>query len=722
MEQKRVDALMEREINLAEYASDIILYGPEGKLVATIRPSRWTNMTTGKTSEELQDVVDGPFLILHERTISENRILFKYFEDEKVLYVIRAKLILKDGAFWQEQGRRVYAWEDGAIVIVGERGKCLDMFDTNYDIAGQSIIWKEDKDYIHVGDENSLEELEKFFCGLDLNYKELIGDFFYPSEPTYLLDFLANNQVEANNKLFKPLEYNNEDMEYCEFPMPDPPKEAFKRMENYCMEYCLYLLMDEEDVFTHFFRHMPKVAICQRHEDDVYLRIYMAIAHLKYPVGIDIKMVETKRYKLKCENGEISNRIPVNKGMPTLFAHLVYSEVDFNGTNLQYCGKMLNDWSDMIKESLKGEPTLENVYDYRSALFEKEDLFFKTYGITPRWAPFIAVVMAENEFVETIFTSVRFENFKNAFLKYIKQDYNGTEQKLTTILSDIFGRMDFKSKTIHGKLCVPKGVLDIIIDDNDRLENLEVVKTIFGPGVESEDYFLRMNKDDCRVLMDFIQKSLKAMQLTRNSRCIRTLITIYGAKNWKAYIEHIAKENESTQEMLAYCRYIQKLEALGDRAKKCEWKLSGDNLKKADESLEGAYRLAADNAYQTTVDMLFKSQMPRWETYLYESGDFQIIAPRTAQDIIDEGVCLCHCVKNFVEPVSEGKTTILFVRKKEELERPFFTLEIRNDGIHQCHGFDNKNIDTIEGLEEFLKGFCKEKDIAFERGENLYGI
>lgn len=72
---------------------------------------------------------------------------------------------------------------------------------------------------------------------------------------------------------------------------------------------------------------------------------------------------------------------------------------------------------------------------------------------------------------------------------------------------------------------------------------------------------------------------------------------------------------------------------------------------------------------------------------------FSFIVPRKVNDLIKEGKALSHCVggSNYIEKHREGKTTIVFVRKKGQLNKPFYTLEYQNNRIVQIRGKHNKN-------------------------------
>lgn len=67
-----------------------------------------------------------------------------------------------------------------------------------------------------------------------------------------------------------------------------------------------------------------------------------------------------------------------------------------------------------------------------------------------------------------------------------------------------------------------------------------------------------------------------------------------------------------------------------------------------------------------------------------------------------ESKILCHCVRTYAARVADGRTSILFIRKAEDPDMPYFTLELNTDHkIVQCRG--NHNCDYPEDVEDFIK-------------------
>jgi len=140
---------------------------------------------------------------------------------------------------------------------------------------------------------------------------------------------------------------------------------------------------------------------------------------------------------------------------------------------------------------------------------------------------------------------------------------------------------------------------------------------------------------------------------------------------------------------------------------------SYSEIEAAHSELVDIYNIESEKYYDENLKDSLIINKPIWDKLNYQEDEFSIIAPNTYTDIANEGLILHHCVKTYIEDVAKGKTTILFIRKTGDLDKPFFTLEVRDNKIRQCHGFANCNTDTVVGLDEFLKRFCIAKNVRY---------
>lgn len=157
-----------------------------------------------------------------------------------------------------------------------------------------------------------------------------------------------------------------------------------------------------------------------------------------------------------------------------------------------------------------------------------------------------------------------------------------------------------------------------------------------------------------------------------------------------------------------YNDYISIVSQLGDTAH-----FSADFETK--EDIDTMHDLVMD-VYNSKIleinEKKFAKEIKKCNKWTYTGKDFAVIAPKVAEDIAVEGIILHHCVKGYIGKVSDGETNIMFIRKSNELDKPFFTVEITNNAtIQQVHGFGNRNANTEDGLLDFIKEWSEAKDL-----------
>ena len=123
------------------------------------------------------------------------------------------------------------------------------------------------------------------------------------------------------------------------------------------------------------------------------------------------------------------------------------------------------------------------------------------------------------------------------------------------------------------------------------------------------------------------------------------------------------------------------------------------------------------NLYQDEANaVLFDQAMNRvrpleWKD---EKSGLEIIAPTKIDDIKNEGAVLSHCVASYVSSILDGVENIMFLRRSDMIDRPFYTVEVLNDGqIRQVHCYRNgdlteqgqENAHANSGLEVYNKTF-----------------
>ncbi len=208
-----------------------------------------------------------------------------------------------------------------------------------------------------------------------------------------------------------------------------------------------------------------------------------------------------------------------------------------------------------------------------------------------------------------------------------------------------------------------------------------------------------------------------------NTYILRSITTFLQKKDEKMYRNFIVnslpkfideKDSYKTSGNLRlfddYLDMVKRLDAFG------ELKLTFDNMAHLQQMHDIAVDVYNTKQYQEYAEG-FSESVKKIAKYEYKPKDskFVVVAPKTPMEVAKEGIELHHCVKSYIPRIVEGTTNIMFIRKNDDLDKPFFTVEVSNDKtIEQVHGLSNRNADTEPGLTEFVESWAKKKKLELK--------
>ena len=104
------------------------------------------------------------------------------------------------------------------------------------------------------------------------------------------------------------------------------------------------------------------------------------------------------------------------------------------------------------------------------------------------------------------------------------------------------------------------------------------------------------------------------------------------------------------------------------------------------------YLMEDERIARTILSALLKKDVVTVEVRPHEYSDDSLTVrlPKSMDEIVQEGAALSHCVGGYAKRHANGQTTILFLRKAEEPDTPYYTMEIDKAGnIRLCYGYKN---------------------------------
>lgn len=275
--------------------------------------------------------------------------------------------------------------------------------------------------------------------------------------------------------------------------------------------------------------------------------------------------------------------------------------------------------------------------------------------------------------------------------------------------SEIFGQCDLSANSFAKMVNIPKWSVESLKDDVSVFV-IKDLKKIMGI-----DKFLHIDRESFFNVLKFYQAALLKFNNYEYFRdVIRCACEMFGSQNYFKIIQYVSAAPRMFH-LNEYMDYMRTVSLLGTND--YPWNPSIERISEINHNLSEIYRIKMDEETNRRLLSKFERQQEKWSFYDYcdEENNLSIIHPTKPMDIIMEGTTLSHCVASYVESVADGNTLILFIRNNTELDKPYYTLEIKNNMIRQCHGFANSNI--TDEICNFLKKYSEEKGIHFDGDE-----
>lgn len=112
------------------------------------------------------------------------------------------------------------------------------------------------------------------------------------------------------------------------------------------------------------------------------------------------------------------------------------------------------------------------------------------------------------------------------------------------------------------------------------------------------------------------------------------------------------------------------------------------------------------------LNLQFAERIDYLSNFKFKADGLIIRAAESHQELINEGTVLNHCVATYATRHAKGETTIFFIRKEEEPDTPFYTLEFNFERlkVEQNRGKRNcARTDEVTAFEEKWLNFVIKK-------------
>ena len=313
------------------------------------------------------------------------------------------------------------------------------------------------------------------------------------------------------------------------------------------------------------------------------------------------------------------------------------------------------------------------------------------------------------------------EQLYKAGYYYISKDIL-VDNEFNKHIKDMFGEVNLKEKSLFAKFGVSKSQMDVLEEYFESKENYNSSGSYY-----SRDYGFRS--------IGMIKSLFETNDISNiDADTFSNLIGMINMMGKSSYSFNI-KEHFGLPEHLGYTTQqqikiwlklyrvalkYQKDGGLSDNSRNNNvFYLLRDTISvynKFPETLRPAFDIAKVDSYSDVVrlhdgitnlynamrteimdannkekeEKMKKLDEKRKKVFEAEDEEFLIRLPLKLSEIVEEGSKLSHCVGGYTDRHATGGTTILFLRKKSDANKPFYTIE--------CHGTDPKKGITVSQI------------------------
>ena len=248
------------------------------------------------------------------------------------------------------------------------------------------------------------------------------------------------------------------------------------------------------------------------------------------------------------------------------------------------------------------------------------------------------------------------------------------------------------------------------------------LKKVFGLNPKNLRYFIEcyrtMHLDNFIKLIEhglsgeWIKENLRGIRQLRNSNywIIKEVVEYASTLEYNSawlYNDYLNMKTYLPHELGKDFPYVPKANSYEKLKEKHDQIITIYNKYRAQQRIAALKEL--NEEYQEKV-------LPKVKEFEYSDDNYLIVACPELKDLIYEGTELHHCVGSYTDSVGHGKQYILFLRKKEEPDKPFYTINTSLDNrIIQIHGFGNCSV--TEEISKFIDKWAKK----FKLNASSYG-
>lgn len=315
--------------------------------------------------------------------------------------------------------------------------------------------------------------------------------------------------------------------------------------------------------------------------------------------------------------------------------------------------------------------------------------------------------------------------------------FRNIKDSQSSSLKGIFGVKEFRIMRLVNELGTPDAPAVAYLGCNLNsdmyqslmrdLDNADIINTLHNM-VKAEQKAHLMRPYEIFSVYTEVSKYLNQQQLLKYLKFYIKHCQLPAKNDWRrssycrVWRPDIYRDYLAIRQRLAPIYDIRKLPVLINNFEGSEYQLT----KALEEKHEFVWNFYSDHREELEQEKLryrqesySKNVYALAKSFEFESDDYIIKAPQNLNELIDEGKALSHCVGSYTESVSEGREYILFLRKKSDPDKSFFTIDVNTDlKVRQIHGMCNCNVP--KELLPIIEKWAEEKKVDVSNTSGIF--
>ena len=216
------------------------------------------------------------------------------------------------------------------------------------------------------------------------------------------------------------------------------------------------------------------------------------------------------------------------------------------------------------------------------------------------------------------------------------------------------------------------------------------------------DFFKeKMNDAQCRYIRDLIDNKLTPNEVGRLYKGARQRLMLIWNRSQYSIFMHMEQIRE---EILNNIRAINKIDPLYMKyLPQQPERMTTDQF-----NYEGLakYLLHGREKYDRAIRVSNRKRNPEWQE---RDKRYVIRFPQTINDFCREAVYMHNCLSGYVDAMINNETTILFMRRTDDVNMPFITIEVYQNRLVEAYHRYNEDCTPEEA--DWIRAYCRRHGI-----------